>query len=131
MDNLSTCAGRALLALIFIAAGWSKITGYAATASYMESQGVPGMLLPAVILLELGGGLLILLGLQTRILAFLLAGFCVLTALIFHSNFGDQQQIILFMKNLAIAGGFLILMAHGPGLWSLDEKFSGTRTESH
>lgn len=131
MLNLSTCVGRVLLSLIFIVAGFGKLTGYAATAGYMESQGVPSFLLPLVILLELGGGLLILVGFQTRITAFLIAGFCVLSALMFHGDFGDKTQSIQFMKNLALAGGFLILMAHGPGHWSLDEKLSKTRTETH
>lgn len=126
MTNLSACAGRILLSLLFIVAGFNKIMGYAATAGYMESQGVPGLLLPVVILVELGGGVLILLGWQTRVVAFLLAGFCVLTALIFHA--GDVTGAL---KNIAIAGGFLVLVAHGAGHWSLDEKLSKTRTESH
>jgi putative oxidoreductase len=114
--------GRVLMSAIFIMAGINKIAGYAATQGYMESMGVPGALLPAVILLELGGGLAVLLGWQTRISAFLLAGFSVLSALIFHANFGDQMQSILFMKNLAMAGGFLLLVAGGPGAWSLDAR---------
>ena len=114
--------GRVLMSAIFIMAGINKIAGYAATQGYMDSMGVPGALLPAVILLELGGGLAVLLGWQTRISAFLLAGFSVLSALIFHANFGDQMQSILFMKNLAMAGGFLLLVAGGPGAWSLDAR---------
>ncbi|MFN2275092.1 MAG: DoxX family protein, partial [Anaerolineales bacterium] len=82
--------GRALMSAIFILSGIGKLGAYAATQGYMESKGVPGVLLPAVILLELGGGLAVLLGWQTRISAFLLAGFCLLSALIFHTNFGDQ-----------------------------------------
>jgi putative oxidoreductase len=88
----------------------------------MESMGVPGALLPLVILLELGGGLAVLLGWQTRIAAFLLAGFSVLTALIFHANFGDQMQSILFMKNLAMAGGLLFLVAGERHAWSIDAR---------
>ncbi len=128
MDNLTTCAGRVLLSLMFIVAGFGKITGYTATAGYMESQGVPGLLLPLVILLELGGGLLILVGFQTQIVAFLLAVFCVLTAFIFHAG---PEEFTGLLKNLALAGGFLMLLARGPGHWSLDEKFSSSRTESH
>lgn len=126
MNNLSACVGRILLSLLFILAGFQKIIGYTATAGYMESQGLPGLLLPLVILLELGGGLLILVGWQTRIVAFLLAGFCVLTALIFHAGELTSQ-----LKNIALAGGFLVLLAHGAGHWSLDEFLSKTRTESH
>jgi putative oxidoreductase len=114
--------GRALMSAIFILSGIGKIGAYAATQGYMESKGVPGVLLPAVILLELGGGLAVLLGWQTRISAFLLAGFCLLSALIFHANFGDQMQSILFLKNMAMAGGFLFLVAGGAGAWSLDAR---------
>jgi putative oxidoreductase len=119
--------GRVLLSAIFVMAGISKLGAYTATQSYMESMGVPGVLLPLVILLELGGGFAVLLGWQTRISAFLLAGFCVISALIFHANFGDQMQTILFMKNLAMAGGFLFLVAGGAGAWSLDAWRQGRR----
>jgi putative oxidoreductase len=115
-------AGRALLSVIFIVAGIGKIGAYAGTQGYMESMGVPGALLPLVIALEIGGGLAVLLGWQTRVAAFLLAGFCLLSALIFHADLGDQMQSILFMKNLAIAGGLLTLCASGAGAWSLDAR---------
>ncbi len=91
--------GRVLLALMFIQAGISKIFGYAGTQAVMESHGVPGMLLPLVIFVEAGCGLGVLLGLFTRWSAILLAGFCVLAALIFHFDFADRMQIINFMKN--------------------------------
>lgn len=81
---------------------------------------MPGILLPLVILTELGGGLLVAFGLFARYAAFALAGFALLTALFFHWNFGDPDQVIHFMKNLAIAGGFLLLTAFGAGAWSLD-----------
>ena len=119
--------GRVLMSAIFVMAGISKLGSYAATQGYMESMGVPGILLPLVILLELGGGVTVLLGWQTRISAFLLAGFCIVSALIFHANFGDQMQSILFMKNLAMAGGFLILVADGAGVWSLDARRQANR----
>jgi putative oxidoreductase len=112
--------GRILISAIFILSGWGKIGGYAGTAAYMESQGVPGALLPLVIATELGGGILVVLGLFTRLAAFALAGFSILAALLFHANFGDQMQMILFMKNFAMAGGFLFLVAHGAGALSID-----------
>jgi putative oxidoreductase len=112
--------GRVLMSSIFIMAGINKISGYAGTQGYMESAGVPGALLPLVILLEIGGGLAVLFGWQTRIAAFLLAGFSVLSALVFHANFGDQTQSILFMKNMAMAGGLLFLVAGGVHVWSID-----------
>jgi len=121
--NASTqLIGRVLISSIFIMAGISKISGYAGTQGYMESMGVPGALLPLVILLQVGGGLAVLSGWQTRIAAFLLAGFCVLSALIFHANFGDQAQSILFMKNMAMAGGLLFLVSGGKHAWSIDAK---------
>ena len=114
--------GRVLLCVIFIQSGVMKIFDYAGTAAHMTEQGVPGILLPLVILTEVGGGLLVLLGLWTRWASFALAGFCVLTALIFHYQPGDMMQMINFMKNLTIAGGFLVLAGAGPGAFALDNR---------
>ncbi len=114
-------AGRVLIALIFVTAGWSKIGGYAGTQAYMESAGVSGALLPLVIFAELGGGLAIIFGLLTRLAALGLAVFSVVSALLFHAG-SDPMQQILFAKNLAMAGGFLFLVAHGAGPISLDAK---------
>lgn len=114
--------GRMLMAVMFIQAGISKIFGYAGAQGYMESAGVPGVLLPLVILLEAGGGLAVLLGLFTRWSALLLAGFCVLAALLFHLKPDDQMQMISFMKNITIAGGFLVLAGAGPGALALDNR---------
>ncbi len=114
--------GRLLIALIFVTAGYSKIGGYAGTQAYMEAMNVPGALLPLVILLELGGGLAIVLGFMTRLAALGLAVFCVLSAFMFHANMADQMQQILFMKNLAMAGGFLFLVGNGAGTLSVDAK---------
>lgn len=116
-----TLAGRVLIALIFVGAGWSKIGGYEGTQQYMASVGVPGALLPLVILLELGGGVAIVLGLLTRLAAFGLAVFSVVSAVLFHGA-ADQVQQIMFMKNLAMAGGLLFLVAHGAGAISLDAR---------
>lgn len=125
MNTIQTLAaplGRFLIALIFIVSGFGKISEFAGTQAYMESVGVPGMLLPLVIVLELLGGLAIVVGWHTRLVAFLLAGFTLLSALLFHFDLGDQGQFIQFMKNLGLAGGFLILVAHGAGAWSLDNR---------
>ncbi len=120
VTSAASLAGRMLLSLIFITSGWSKIAGYAGTAAYMAKAGLPGGLLPLVILTELGGGLLILFGYRTRLAALLLAGFCVIAGYLFHFDPASQGQMINFWKNLTIAGGFLTLMAHGAGGWSLD-----------
>jgi putative oxidoreductase len=114
--------GRVFIAAIFVFAGLNKISGYQGTAGYMESMGVPAMLLPVVIALEVGGGLAIILGWRTRLFAFLLAGFSLLSALVFHLNFSDQMQFIMFWKNVAIAGGFLFLVVNGPGALALDNR---------
>ena len=116
--------GRVVLSIIFIQSGWSKIFGYAGTVEHMNAAGVPGALLPLVILTELGGGLLVLVGLWTRWAAIALAGFCVLAAYFFHYHPGDMGQMINFMKNITIAGGFLVLAGSGPGALALDDWLS-------
>ena len=93
----------------------------------MESKGIPGGLLPLVIALELGGGLAIAAGLFTRWIAVALAGFSVIAALIFHFQLDDQMQAIMFWKNFALAGGFLLLAANGAGAFSLDGLFNRQR----
>lgn len=120
MEKIGYFVGRLLAAHIFLLAGLQKIGNYPGTQSYMEAMGVPGMLLPLVILLEVGGAVALIIGWQTRWAAAALALFCVLTAAIFHHNFGDQTQMIMFMKNLAMAGGLLFIATHGAGAIGLD-----------
>ncbi len=119
-QDISMLLGRVFLSLIFIVSGFNKITDYAGTQGYMESMGVPALMLPLVIILELLGGIAILIGFKTRIVALLFIGFNVISALLFHSDFGDQKQMTMFMKNIAIAGGFLLLFAQGAGAYSVD-----------
>ena len=121
-QDLAAPIGRILLALMFVLAGLNKISGYSGMQGYMDSMGVPGALLPLVIALEVVGGLVLMLGWHTRLAAFLLAGFTVLATLIFHSNLGDQTQMLFFMKNLSIAGGLLLVVAHGAGPYSIDNR---------
>ena len=113
-------AGRLLLAAIFLHEAWAKLTGYAMTVAYMQAFGVPAELLPFAVALELCCSLLILIGYQTQIAATLLASFCVTTAAVFHTRLADRNQLLHFEKDLAIAGGFLVLFARGGGAWSLD-----------
>ena len=120
MKDVALLASRVLLALMFVMAGWSKIGGYAGTQGYMEAMGVPGFLLPLTILLEFGGGLAVLFGFLTRTTALFTAGFTLLTAFIFHSNFAEGVNSLMFMKNLTIAGGYLLLAITGPGAFSID-----------
>ena len=113
-------AGRLLLAALFILEGWSKLRGYDAAVAYMDRYGVPGVLLPAVIALELGAGLMIALGWRTRLAAFALAGFCIAAAVLFHNQLSDRDQLLHFEKDLALAGGLLVLAVAGAGRWSVD-----------
>jgi len=109
MQKLTHLAGRILIAQIFLMAGINKISGYTGTQSYMEAMGVPGALLPLVIVLEIGGALALIAGWQTRLTSLALAGFSILSAVIFHANLADQVTMIMFMKNFAIAGGLMVL----------------------
>jgi putative oxidoreductase len=121
-QDLAAPVGRILLALMFLLAGLNKISGYAGMQGYMESMGVPGALLPLVIVLEVLGGITLMLGWHTRVTAFLLAGFTLLATLIFHSNLGDQTQMLFFLKNLSITGGLLMVVSHGAGPYSIDNR---------
>jgi putative oxidoreductase len=113
--------GRLLLAIIFVHEGWDIIGSYAGAMAYMQKSDVPGALLPAVIALQLGGGMLIAAGALTRVVSLAFAVFCLLTAVLFHWQFADRNQLLHFEKDLAIAGGFLILAVSGPGNWSVDK----------
>ena len=122
-QSVTELAGRVLLAGMFLMSGLGKIAAYAGTAAFMSSVGVPGVLLPLVIATEVIGAVAIIAGWQTRIVAFLLAGFTLLAAAFFHNNFGDQNQMIHFLKNVSIAGGFLLLVANGAGPLSIDRRW--------
>ncbi len=115
-------AARVLLALIFLLAGYSKIAGYEGNLAYMASAGVPGFLLPGVIALELLAGAALVIGYQVRLAALALAAFSVGSAFLFHFQLADQMQFIMFFKNLAMAGGLLVLAVNRPGAWTLDRK---------
>jgi len=114
--------GRLLIAVIFVFAGFGKITAPEATQGYIASVGLPlpwlGYLL--AVLIEAGGGVLLLIGYQTRLVALVLALFSTATAVIFHNNFADQNMMIHFLKNIAMAGGLLQIVAFGAGGFSVD-----------
>ncbi len=122
LEKLSDLTGRILISAIFLVSGFGKIAQYAGTQAYMAASGVPGSLLPLVIALEIGGALAIVVGYKTRWAAVALAGFSIVSALIFHANFADQIQSIMFLKNVAMAGGFLVIAARGAGELSLDAR---------
>jgi putative oxidoreductase len=123
-DASIAAAGRLLLAALFLMSGLSKLGAAAATTGYIASAGLP---MPSVaylltLVVEIGGGLLLLIGFRTRIVAAVLAAFCVAAAIFFHHNFADQNQMIHFIKNFAIAGGLLQLAAVGAGRVSIDAR---------
>jgi putative oxidoreductase len=120
-ENSSDLAGRVLLSAMFLLSGVGKISGYAGTQGYMEAMGVPGSLLPLVIALEIFGAIAVIVGYQTRLAAAGLAVFTLAAGFIFHGGADQMQQIMLF-KNVAVAGGFLLLVARGAGEWSLDAR---------
>lgn len=115
-------AGRVLLAQLFIIEAVTKLGIYGAAAAYVTSFGLPRQLLPLAIAVELGGGLFLLLGWQVRIVSLVFAGFCLVTAMIFHNDFADRGEFIHFQKDLALAGAFLILCVRGAGAFSLDAR---------
>lgn len=114
--------GRILLVLIFVMSGLSKISNPQATQQYMAAMGMPmtGLFLIGAIFLELVGAASLLLGYWTRMGATMLIIFMIPTTLIFHTNFSDQVQLIMFMKNLSMIGGLLVVLAFGPGKLSVD-----------
>jgi putative oxidoreductase len=120
-QNVADLGGRILISYLFLTSGLDKISGYAGTQGYMEAVGVPGGLLPLVIALEVLGAIAVIVGYQTRLTAAALAAFTLAASVLFHSG-ADQMQQLLFMKNVAITGGFLFLVARGAGDWSLDAR---------
>ena len=121
IQRFAPLAGRLLIVGMFTSAGLSKIGAFAGTQAYMESVGLPGGLLPLVILFEIAAGLALIIGLKTRFIATLLAGFTALTAFMFHFELSDPVQSLFFYKNLAISGGLLAFATFGSGPMSLDQ----------
>ena len=122
MINILDLLARILISGLFLLNGMFKISDYDGTIEWMESFGLPGTLIIPAILLEVVGPVLIILGYQAKIAAGLLSLFCIATAVIFHNNFSDQMQLISFLKNIALAGGFLFIFINGTRDFSLDKK---------
>jgi putative oxidoreductase len=120
MNQYLNLAGRILLALIFVVSGVGKLASVAGTMQYMQAMGVPGILLWPTVAFELLGGLALVAGYKTRPVALAFAAFCVISALLFHRNFADQTQMIMFLKNLAMAGGFLLLASTGATAYAVN-----------
>jgi putative oxidoreductase len=129
LETATPAVARVLIAAIFIVSGLSKLAAPEGTIGYIASVGLP---LPEVayigaVAVEVVGGLIFLLGYQTRLVALLLAGFTIATAVFFHNALGDQNQFIHFMKNVSIAGGFLYAAVYGGGLYSIDHLIGRDR----
>ena len=122
MIKIFDLTGRIFISGVFLLSGFNKIGNYDGTVGWMESFGLPGFLLIPAIILEIVAPILIIIGYQTRIAAGALSLFCIATAIIFHTDFSDQMQFIAFMKNLALAGGFLFLVVNGAKGYCLDKK---------
>ena len=123
MTNIADLVGRILISALFLLNGIFKINNYDGTIGWMESFGMPGVLLIPAIILEIAGPVLIIIGYKTKLAAGLLSLFCIATAFIFHNDFANQMQLTSFLKNIALAGGFLILFVNGAKGFSLDNKF--------
>ena len=126
--DLVDLIGRALLAALFIEDGWTVIHNYASTADYIAQHGVPAALLPLALVTQLGGGVLVILGLWTRLAALAIGLFCLSTAFLFHAFSADFNEQIQFWKDMALAGGFFVLVANGARAYSLDALWSRQRS---
>ena len=124
MTNILDLVGRIFISLIFLLSGFSKIGNYEGTVGWMESLGMPGFFLIPAILLEIVTPIFIIVGYKVKISAALLSLFCIATAIIFHTDFTNQMELISFMKNIGLAGGFLFLVVNGAKDFSLDKKLS-------
>ena len=120
MLNIFDLLGRIFISTLFLLNGYFKIINYDGTIEWMESFSVPGILLMPTIILEIAAPILIILGYKTKIAAALLAAFCLTTALIFHTDFANQIQVTSFLKNIGLAGGFLIIVVNGTKKFSFD-----------
>ena len=123
MVNLADLIGRILISGLFLLNGIFKINNYDGTIEWMESFGMPGILVVPAIILEVAGPVLIIIGYKTKLAAGLLSLFCIATAIIFHNDFSNQMQFTSFLKNIALAGGFLILFVNGAKDLSIDNNF--------
>ena len=122
--------GRIFLSTLFLIEGTNKIFNYEGTIQYMENFGVPGYLAIPAIILEILFPLLLIIGYQTKIAAFAMAIFTIVVAIIFHTNFDDHMQFITFFKDIAIAGGFIIIFVNGAGKFSVDYKLKSNKTNA-
>jgi len=123
--DLFILLARILLGVLFVMAGIGKLASVEGFAGYMASGGVPAFLAWPVILFEILGGLALIAGIQTRAVALALGAFCVASGVLYHFDPADQMQMTSFLKNMALAGGYLALATAGPGRFAVDARLSG------
>ena len=124
MNNILDLIGRIFISGLFLLSGFNKIGNYEGAVGWIESFGLPGILIVPAIILEIIGSIMIILGFKAKIAAGFLSLFCIATAVIFHNEFSDQIQFASFLKNIALAGGFLFIVVNGTKDLSIDKKFS-------
>ena len=124
MTNILDLVGRIFISLVFLLSGINKIGNYEGTIIWMESSGIPGIFLIPAIILEIAAPILIMIGYKVKISAAFLSLFCITTAIIFHTDFSNQMQFVSFMKNIALAGGFLFLVINETKEFSLERKLA-------
>ena len=124
MTNILDLCARILISALFFTNGVFKIMNYDGTVNWMEGYGVPGILIIPAIILEILGPVLIILGYKIKITAAILSVFCLATAFIFHNDFSNQMQLTSFLKNIALSGGFLLLVINESKKFSLDKKLN-------
>ena len=122
MSNVLDLIGRIFISALFLISAFNKIFNLGGSRGWMESFGVPGFLIFPAIAIELILPVLVIVGYQARIAAGILSIFCLATAFIFHFDFSDQMQFILFLKNIGLAGGFLFIVANGTKDWAVDRE---------
>ena len=122
MLNALDLIGRVLISLLFLISAYNKVFSLDGSISWMEGFGVPGFLIYPTIVLEIILPIFIILGYKVRISAGVLAVFCLATAFIFHLDFSDQMQLVSFLKNIGLAGGFLFIVVNGTREWAVDKE---------
>ena len=122
MANVIDLIGRIFISALFLISAFNKIFNLEGSMSWMEGFGLPGFLIYPAIVIEVILPVLVIVGYQARIAAGILASFCLLTAFIFHFDFSNQMQLVSFLKNIGLAGGFLFIVANGTKDWAVDKE---------
>ena len=122
MVNVLDLVGRIFISALFLISAFNKIFNLDGSIGWMEGYGVPGFLIYPAIAVEIILPVLVIVGYQARIAAGILAVFCLITAFLFHFDFSDQSQLVSFLKNIGLAGGFLFIVANGTKDWAVDRE---------